>query len=164
MRLTQYDKQVDRTSSKTGSPTKPAFKMKVDVKGRRKLIADGIINIYEQIQSHKDSCDINLILTKYMNGDKTVLSKVQGFYGDYTNIPTSLNELQNRVLDAERLFYQLPIETREKFEHNPGIFYNMVGSDAFNEILGLNGTDKSKDSPLTPPSDVTVQKGEITDV
>lgn len=156
IRLSKYDKQEDRVHSAPGSGVKDSFKMNIDLKGRRKLVRNGTIDIYAQIQSHKDSVDINLIIAKYMNGDESALSKVQGFYGDYTNIPTSLNDLQNRVMDAERLFYQLPLEVREKFEHNASMFYHSIGSDTFNEALGLTGENKTESSPIMQPGTVVV--------
>lgn len=144
-RKTHYE-PVQRITAEPGSREKVTFKMQVDVNGRRKLVANGKVDVYDQIQSHKDSVDINYILTRFANGDTNALSKVQGLYGDFTSIPTSVVELKNRVLDAERLFYQLPLETREKFEHNPSMFYSMIGSDSFNEIVGV---DKVKDNPVT---------------
>lgn len=136
---------ADRVPTESGKPEKPSFKMKVDTFGRRYLEEVGVINTYEQIQSHRDSVDISYIMTRFSNGDTSVLSKTQGVYGDFTNIPTSLNELQQRVLDAERLFYQQPLEIREKFEHNPSMFYAMIGTESFNEIMGI---DAAKDNPI----------------
>lgn len=164
-RLSKYEPAL-RQVTESGLPYKDSFKMNVDVNGRRRLVVDGKIDTYQQIQSHKDSVDIQYIMTRFANGDSSALSKVQGVYGDFTNIPTSLNELQNRVLDAERLFYQLPVDVREKFEHNPSMFYQMIGSDSFNDILGI---DKSKDNPIvnTPqvePTAPSFEKVEVTNV
>lgn len=137
--------RFDRNPTESGMPEKPSFKMFVDEHGRRSLKENGKINVYEQIQSHRESCDIEYIMTRFANGDTSVLSKTQGVYGDFTNIPTSLNELQQRVMDAERLFYQQPLDIREKFEHNPSIFFNMIGTDSFNKIMGI---DAAKDNPI----------------
>ena len=144
-RKSSFEPILERVGSCVGTASKPSFKMKVNLNGRRSLVEDGVINTYEMIQSHKDSCDIEYIMTRFANGDTSVLSKAQGLYGDFSNIPTNLNELQQRVIDAEKLFYQLPVDTRERFEHNPSIFYSMIGSDAFNEIMGV---DKVSDNPI----------------
>lgn len=144
-RMSVYEPIRQRVKTAAGSGVKDSFKMQIDSDGRRSLVRDGKIDIYMQIQSHKDSVDINFIMTRFANGDSSALSKAQGLYGDFTNIPTSINDLQNRVLDAEKLFYQLPVEVREKFEHNPSMFYHMIGSDSFNEILGV---DKTTENPV----------------
>lgn len=135
----------ERIPTESGKPEKPSFKMKVDTFGRRYLEEVGVINVYEEIQSHRESVDISYIMTRFANGDTSVLSKTQGVYGDFTNIPTSLNELQQRVMDAERLFYQQPLEIREKFEHNPSMFFAMIGTESFNKIMGI---DAAKDNPI----------------
>lgn len=145
-RLSVYHPIAERVRSAVGSGEKPSFKMEIDVNGRRSLRRDGMIDTYSQIQSHRESCDISYIMERFANGDASVLSKKQGIYGDFTNVPTSVVELQQRVIDAERLFYTLPIETREKFEHNPSMFYASIGSDSFNEIMGI---DKAKENPGT---------------
>lgn len=161
-RKSVYHPIESRVSSEAGSATKTGFKMKLDVNGRRYLAEDGKIDTYQQIQSHKDSVDIEYIMTRFANGDTSVLSKTQGLYGDFTNIPTSINELQQRVMDAEKLFYQLPVETRQKFEHNPSIFYSMIGSESFNEIMGVN---KVEENPIintpapTPTPSVNIEGG-----
>lgn len=136
---------AERIPTESGKPEKPSFKMKVDVNGRRYLEEVGVINVYEEIQSHRESVDISYIMTRFANGDTSALSKTQGVYGDFTNIPTSLNELQQRVMDAERLFYQQPLEIREKFEHNPSMFFAMIGTESFNKIMGI---DAAKDNPI----------------
>lgn len=153
---------ADRVYTASGSGEKPSFKMEIDKDGRRSLRRDGVIDVYAQIQSHKDSVDIHYIMERFANGDASVLSKAQGIYGDFTNVPTSVVELQQRVMDAERLFYTLPVDVREKFEHNPSMFYASIGSDAFNEVMGI---DKTKDNPATVDKPVTpgnVSTSEVT--
>lgn len=160
-RLSVYCPIAERVRSAVGSVEKPAFKMEIDKDGRRSLKRTGLINTYEQIQSHKDSVDIQYIMERFANGDASVLSKAQGIYGDMTNVPTSIVELQQRVMDAERLFYTLPVETREKFEHNPSMFYASIGSDSFNEIMGL---DKTKENPATELKPVVPNQVTTTEV
>ena len=132
----------ERFTCACGSPDETSFKLKIEADGSRSLVADGKVNMYAKIQSFAQECDINYLLTRFANGDSSALSKVQGFYGDFTSVPTSVQELQQRVVDAEKLFYQLPLEVREKFNHSPSMFYAQIGTDSFNEILGLTADDK----------------------
>lgn len=135
----------ERFVTSSGSPEEVTFKLKVDKNGHRFLEPDGKINLYEKIQSFRDSCDINVLLTRFANGDVTALSKAQGIYGDFTHVPTSVQELQQRVVDAERLFYQLPVDIRDKFNHSPSQFYAQIGTDSFNEILGISAESAVSD-------------------
>lgn len=135
----------ERFVSSPGSQEETSFKLKIDKDGHRHLEACGKVNIYEKIQSFAESVDINYILTRFANGDTTALSKVQGVYGDFTHVPTSVQELQQRVVDAENLFYQLPVDIREKFNHSPSQFYAQIGTDSFNEILGISADEAVSD-------------------
>lgn len=166
-RMSVYERS-GRIPTEPGSGEKPSFKMFIDENGRRSLKENGKINTYEQIQSHKESVDIEYLMTRFANGDTSVLSKVQGVYGDFSDVPTSVVELQQRVVDAERLFYQLPLDIRSQFEHNPSMFFSMIGSDAFNKIMGIDATkdnpfiDTGAASPTVQPTEPTVQPTDST--
>ena len=93
----------------SGDGFEPQYKLQVAEDGKRSLEIVGRINSYEKIQSFKDSTDINVILQRFASGDTDALQRVQGLYGDFTAMPKTLSELQQRVIDAENFFYQLPL-------------------------------------------------------
>lgn len=154
-----YTKDTSDFSSSVGSSKQPSYKMTVEDDGQRVLKRVGETDLYAEIQSHKDSCDVNYILQRFAQGDQTALSKIQGVYGDFTNMPTTLAELQQRVVDAENLFYNLPVDVRAEFNHSPSEFYAQIGSDKFNAIFA--SPEKPEDM-LVDASDVqkpvTVEK------
>lgn len=131
---TRYDENV-RYYSNSGSPTEHQRKLKVDEYGRKELVIVGEIDSFGMIQSHKDSVDINLILDRFARGDASVLNKVQGVFGDFTSMPKTLAELSQRVLDAEQLFSNLPLEIREEFGHDPSQFFASIGSEKYNKAI-----------------------------
>ncbi|MCI9476501.1 MAG: hypothetical protein HFE71_08540 [Emergencia sp.] len=130
-----YTKNTAEITSSVGSSMQPSYKMTVEKDGQRVLKHVGETDLYAEIQSHKDSCDINYILQRFAQGDQTALSKIQGVYGDFTQMPTTLAELQQRVVDAESLFYNLPVDVRAEFNHSPSEFYAQIGTDKFNSIF-----------------------------
>ena len=130
---TVYDRQQVRSCA--GEREIPQYKMHVDKDGVRELKQYGTIDGYAKIQSHKDSCDVNYILERFARGDESALSKIQGVYGDFTNLPTTMAELSQRVIDAETMFYQLPLEVRQQFNHSPSEFFAQIGSDKYNQIF-----------------------------
>lgn len=134
---TKYNRNKEVFKSVTGDGYQPTYKMRVLEDGKRELEKVGRVDIYAQIQSYKDSCDINYILQRFAKGDESALSKIQGVYGDFTQVPTSLAELQQRVVDAEALFYNLPVDVRAEFNHSPSEFYASIGSDKFNKAVGF---------------------------
>lgn len=133
---TQFDRLgVSGEKSKPGSGMKDIYKMHVDDDGKRELKKSGEYNLYADIQSYKDSCSIDYILTRFVNGDETALSRVQGIYGDFTDMPRTMSELQQRVIDAEHLFNSLPLDIRAQYNHSASEFFAQLDSDKTKAIF-----------------------------
>ncbi len=114
---TMFDKS-SRVHCNSGSSLKKIYKPVVRDDGVVDLVESGVEDLYESIQSWKDSVDINVILARYANGDVDALSKVQGAYGDFTQFPTTYAEMLNRVIQGKHMFESLPLEIREKYNHD----------------------------------------------
>lgn len=132
---TQYMRKDKRITSEVGSRMKPTYKMHVDENGKRELKQSGEYNLYAEIQSHKDSCSIDYILSRFVNGDESALSRVQGVYGDFTEMPKTLSELSQRVIDAENLFNNLPLDIREQYNFSPSEFFAQLDSEKTRNIF-----------------------------
>ncbi len=118
---TLFDKH-DRVFSNPGNPLKKIYKPIVRDDGFVDLVVSGEESLYDSIQSWKDSVDINVILARYANGDVDALSKVQGAFGDFTQFPSTYAEMLNRVIQGKHMFESLPLEIREKYNHDFGQF------------------------------------------
>uniref|UniRef100_A0AAU8AZ87 Internal scaffolding protein n=1 Tax=Dulem virus 198 TaxID=3145675 RepID=A0AAU8AZ87_9VIRU len=132
---TQFQRKSERICSVPGSGMKDTFKMHVDENGKRELRKNGEYNLYAEIQSYKDSVSIEYILTRFMNGDDSALSRAQGIYGDFSEMPTTLAELQQRVIDAEDLFNSLPIDIRAQYNHSASEFFAQLDSEKTKNIF-----------------------------
>lgn len=121
--------------SKTGSGMKSTYKMHVDDDGKRELKQNGEFNLYADIQSYEQSVSIDYLLTKFINGDASALSRAQGVYGDFTQMPRTLAELQQRVIDAENLFNSLPLDIRAQYNHSASEFFAQLDSDKTKAIF-----------------------------
>lgn len=150
-----------RVYQEPGSGLRTLYTSRLDDDGNVELVEAGHDNLYASIQSHKDSCDIHVLLARYANGDVDALSKVQGSYGDFTQMPTTYAELLNSVIQGENYFNSLPVEIREKFEHSFEKF--MVSMDDMPAFLGklgykveekeTHGTTDSEPVPVTTGGD-----------
>lgn len=148
---TQFQRRSDcRICSEPGSGMKDIFKMHVDEDGKRELKKNGEYNLYAEIQSYKDSVSIDYILTRFMNGDDSALSRAQGIYGDFTSMPTTLAELQQRVIDAEDLFNSLPLDIRAQYNHSASEFFAQLDSEKTKNIFN----PKTDEVVVTPSVDV----------
>lgn len=146
---TQFDAH-DRVFTNPGDPIKVTYAGRYDEKGRVVLEEKGRENLYDEIQSYADSVNINLILKRFTDGETDVLSKVQGFYGDITQMPTNLAESLNHIRACEETFEALPVEVRGKFNHNFTEFLAAAGSPEFMAALGLDQTSGSAEPSPAP--------------
>ena len=71
---TQYTPH-ERIVANAGSPVKVLFRGKYDANGRVVLEKSGEENLYDYIQSFRDSVDLNVILARFSNGEVDALSK-----------------------------------------------------------------------------------------
>lgn len=155
---TQFDRLgVRGTPSVPGSGMKDTYKMHVDEDGKRELRKSGEYNLYAEIQSYKDSVSIDYILSRFMNGDESALSRAQGIYGDFTEMPRTLAELQQRVIDAENLFNTLPLDIKEKYNFSASEFFAQLDSDKTKQIFD-SGVE---DTVVTPSPVVDVQPAQV---
>lgn len=152
-----------RVHANPGSREKILYGPKFDENGTLDLEPKGKENLYDYIQSHKDSCDIKLIVDRCARGDMTALSKAQGMYGDFTTLPQTYAEALQALTDAENFFMTLPLETRAKFDHDPHKFIASMDKPNFAEMLGLSvpNSEAPQQPPTPTPSPATAPVGEV---
>lgn len=114
---TQFDPR-ERVHANVGSTVRTLYAPKFDEKGVMSLVESGKENLYEFIQSHKESCDIHVILERFARGDVSALERVQGTYGDFSNMPRTYADMLNLVHSAEDAFSNLPVDERAKYGHS----------------------------------------------
>lgn len=151
---TQYNGRVRRFIN-SGERLKKEYMPKFDKDGNWQLVETGETDLYEYIQSHALSCDINVLMARYKNGELDVLQRVQGAYGDFTQMPETYADMMNKVIEAENHFNSLPVEIREKFDHSVVKYMQSFGSPEWLDIMGLSKNDVV---PAPAPAD---QKEEV---
>lgn len=148
---TQYEPH-DRVLANVGTREHILYSPQLDEDGHMELVETGREDIYEQIQSHKDSCDIHTILRRFEAGDTEVLMQRQGNFGDFTTIPKTYADLLNSVIAGEQYFSQLPVETRAKFGHSFQQWMVSMDKPDFAEKMGWNPPSPAPvpDVPIDP--------------
>lgn len=144
---TQFDER-ERLPQNVGSRLRQLYTSSINEFGEVELVPSGTEDLYQMIQSHKDSCDINVLLVRYANGDTAALAQRQGSYGDFTQLPTTYAGLLNAVIAGENYFNSLPLETRAKFDHSFERF--MVSMDDMPKFLETLGVVHPEPSPVEP--------------
>lgn len=156
---TQYDSH-QRIFSNGGSPEHVLYSPVLDENGHLDLVESGVENIYDMIQSHKDSCDINLLVKRFAAGEIDVLEKRQAQYLDATQFPATYAEMLNNVIDGEKKFYELPVEVRARFGHS--FTQWLAAMDNMPDWLSKMGVQISADAP-DGKTDTPESKGDVAE-
>lgn len=92
-----------------------------DETGVDKVVVSGKKCIYDMIQSEKDNSNIDLLYKRYTNGDMTVKRTALSLPNrltDFRNMPNDLIGVNNFMSSCKDIFYQLPVDLKEKFNNN----------------------------------------------
>lgn len=78
-------------------------------------------------QSFKDECDINNVVSRWMKSGiaGSSFNASTGSFLDVSNVP-DYHTAMNVVLNAQRLFSELPSVVRERFKNDPGEYLRFM--------------------------------------
>lgn len=158
---TQFDDRA-RVHTNPGNPIKQLYSGSYNDRGQVELKEDGVEDLYSFIQSFAESTDIHVLLKRYQNGEADVLEKVQGFYGDITEMPQTYAEALQRIADSEKVFMSLPVDVRAKFGHSFSEFLAASQDADFLDRLGVSN-EKLEPVPADPAPPEPVKKEVVTE-
>lgn len=144
---TQFDSHP-RVFVEAGTRVKTMYGPVFDDRGVMHLTEIGKHNLYAEIQSHKESVDIHSILKRYQSGDVEALSRVQGAYGDFTEMPKTYAEALNNIIGAEQYFMGLPADVRSRFNNSFTQFLASMDSPTFARDMGMLPPDPPVVAPV----------------
>lgn len=132
------------TKSNPGNRYRKSYIGKRDANGNLDLHCTGRVDQYAIIQADKESTDINVILSRFADGDSTALSRLQAIYGDFTGLPDSYVGMINMIEDGKRAFDELPPAMKQVFDND---FVKMLASFDEQNLEKLNAL---KNQPVEP--------------
>lgn len=148
---TSFDKlDIDSVS---GSGFDDEYSAYYDGDGVLQLEVIGKKDVYSEIQSYKDSCDINLLMLRYARGETDVFAKVQGFYNDVTGMPKNYRDCLNHVLKTEQFFNALPVEEKQIFNNDFAQFLVALDNPDFLDRFEAVKIVESSDDSIKEVSD-----------
>lgn len=135
---TMYDPH-DRVFALAGNPEVPIYSPSVDNDGHIVLEPVGVKNLPDYIDSFRESCDINVLISRFNAGDVSALSRTQGAYFDATQLPHTYAEMLNTVINAEKTFNSLPLVVREKFDNSYVKWLSLMDdAEQFAVLMGVS--------------------------
>lgn len=146
--FTAYGPKRPTIPQEPGKRFEPHYVERYDEKGHPYLVKDGETDTYAIIQSHKEECDINLMLQRYAAGD-TSMMRTDAKYIDTSNLPTTIHEYFNLMTAQREKFNALPLEIKQKFGNSFEEWASTSGTGEWLEKMGLNQkqTEPVKEEP-----------------
>lgn len=106
-------REAARNCAAVGSRLRTTFIAVFDKNQNRQFVREKDIDQYERIQSFKDQCLIENIIKRCLNGDSNALNVRNGFYGDFTSMPTDARAFHEVLNNAKALFEGLTEQERQ---------------------------------------------------
>lgn len=145
----RLSKERPFTNAVTGSPEKTVFAGEYDDEGKFSVKPVGKVNLYEEIQIYRDSCDINTILERYSAGDDSALQRTNGFFADLSAFPDSYAGVFNLIESCRDFFNKMPASFKEKYGNNFETFMASAEAEDFLPKIKQDTTPVSP-NPATP--------------
>lgn len=134
----------------SGSPEKVDYARKVNSDGTISLRECRRLNIQNEINSHREECDMAVILHKLRYGDTSVLTHKKPIYADFTQFPQSYAECLDLVHRSEDAFNSLDPAIKQKFDNSKEKWFASIGSDFWMKEMGFVPVDSLVDPDKEP--------------
>lgn len=121
--------------SESGVDLNPVYSTVVDDDGSFRVVKAGTYSIQQKIDSNRETCDLSVIVSRLLAGDTSVVNR-EVMFGDFTKFPSSYRDMLQLRIDAEKHFYQLPVEDRAKFDYDVNKYIAQAGSEDWLKKLG----------------------------
>lgn len=93
-------------------------------------------------QTHANAANINSIMKKFNRTGVLPNPVSEGVYGDFSTA-TDYHDAQNRILQAESQFMDLPSHVRTRFDNDPGKLFEFVNDP--------DNAEEGREMGLLPP-------------
>lgn len=120
-------------------------------RGYPELKVTGTHDLYAEIQSYRDTCDLESMLKTFdLSSIGGLTFDELGDLDDFTNAPQSPADLLNVINRGQVLFDELPVNVRAQFGHSLYNFVDTFGSaDFLQKLSTAYGIDTPKDDSIT---------------
>lgn len=149
------DIEVKFAPSCPGERYKIEYEPRVNPDGTIDLIENGKTDLQEFYNSQAASCDMALLISRYLNGDASVLEARQGAYFDSTSMPTTYAEMLQTVIDGQRSFEALPVEVKQRFNNDFNQWFASAGTEEWQSKMTV-----TTPSTATAPADASLAQAE----
>lgn len=121
--------------SNPGERFRPVYTPEIKSDGQIELVQTGVEDLQQYIDSFKDSCDVSLMVQRFLAGDETALRNGNPVFMDLLGAPKNLAEAYALNFRAEEAFSNLPADIKNQFGNNYFQFLSEAGSEKWYAAL-----------------------------
>ncbi len=134
-----------------GDSNVPRKSLVIGSRGYPELKVIGTHDLYAEIQSYRDTCDLESILKTFdLSSIGGLTFDELGDLDDFINAPQSPADLLNVINRGQVLFDELPVDVRSHFGHSLYNFVDSFGSaDFLQKLSTAYGIDTSENNSIT---------------
>ena len=146
----------ERSFSPSSTGFAPVYSERIGKDGVLELVLSGKHNIVDFVQASLESTKIYNILERYSLGDTSVLEKTKGFFGDVSQMPTSLLEAHKFIKGISEKFDSLPNDLKAKFDNSVDNFVKSLDNGSLINVLKEISDSKVPKAPIVDKEDENV--------
>lgn len=135
MKANEISAKAEQFYTDPGDPMHPIYTAKVLKDGSIDLKLSGFENLQDKIEAERASTELATLIARFENGDLTALRSREGFYGDILNVPRTIGEAMNVVLQAENEFDFLPVDIKKQFDSDWRKWLAAAGTKEWYDIM-----------------------------
>lgn len=144
--------EKERKETEAGRKVRLTFRWKYDEKGNKSLVQDEEIDRDAEIQSYLEETKIENIINRAAF-DPSIVQKLGAQLNDaepqdFTNMPSTLAEAQNLMIQAEQTWDKLPREIKQKFDNDVDKFIANFGTAEWANALGILQKPEVDEKPV----------------
>lgn len=136
--MNEEKETVQKFVSCSGDRFRPVYTPEIAVDGQIELVQTGVEDLQQYIDSFKDSCDISVMVQRFIAGDETALRNGNPVFMDLLGAPKTLAEAYAMNFRAEAAFNNLPADVRAKFNNNFYTFLSGAGTQEWFDTLKMD--------------------------
>lgn len=144
--------EKERKETEAGKKIRLTFRWTYDAQGNKSLVQDEEIDRDAEIQSYLEETKIENIINRAAF-DPSIMQRLGAQLSDeepqdFTNMPSTLAEAQNMMIQAENTWNKLPSEIKQKFDNDVDKFIARFGTAEWMEALGLDQRPGIEEKPV----------------
>lgn len=158
--ISSYDKKERFPMPDTNKGIEDVYEKQVNKDGAVHFVKTGQRNLYEEIQSYKDDCDINFIIARCVkDGSVSLLADNGRSSVDVSMLPDNFLDLYNLSERLKNEFMSLPVEERDAFNQSAILYIDSRINGTAEKIISDYKAKVSKLDSSSPQ--VPADNGEV---